>query len=100
MISIIKRPVVTEKAMRFTEQGQYVFEVDPDANKIEIKRAIEELFEVKVTSVRTARIKGKTRTRITRSGIMKGKTPLRKKAYITLKEGDVIDLVSGGASGA
>lgn len=98
MIEIIKRPIITEKAMKLGEQLQYVFEVDPKANKIQIKKAIEEMFEVKVESVRTLRVKGKVRTRYTRRGIMRGKTPLRKKAYVTLKEGFTIDLVGGTES--
>jgi large subunit ribosomal protein L23 len=95
MIEIIKRPIITEKAMKLGEQRQYVFEVDPKANKIEIKKAVEEMFEVKVESVRTLRVKGKQRTRYTRRGVMRGRTPLRKKAYVTLKEGYSIDLVAG-----
>jgi len=98
MIDIIKRPLVTEKAMRLGEQKQYVFVVDPRANKIEIKKAIEEMFEVDVVSVRTAHLKGKKKSRYTRSGIMRGKTASKKKAYVTLKEGQSIDLVSGEAS--
>lgn len=98
MIEIIKRPIITEKAMKLGEQRQYVFEVDPKANKIQIKKAVEEMFEVKVESVRTLRVKGKVRTRYTRRGIMRGKTPLRKKAYVTLKEGFTIDLVGGTES--
>ena len=97
MINIIKRPVVTEKAMSLTGQGQYVFEVDPDSNKIEIKKAIQEMFEVEIVSIRTARIKGKVKSRMTKRGMMRGKTPLKKKAFITLKEGQTIDLVSGSA---
>lgn len=98
MIEIIKRPLLTEKAMKHNEQGIYVFEVVPDANKIEIKKAIEHLFEVSVESVRTVRIKGKVKSRMTRKGLMRGKKPLRKKAYITLKKGQTIDIVSGAAS--
>lgn len=91
----IKKPIVTEKAMKLTEKGQYVFEVSPDANKLQIKEEIEKMFEVNVLSIRTARIKGKVKTRITRSGLMRGKTPMVKKAYVTLKEGQAIDLVTG-----
>ena len=97
MIEIIKRPVVTEKAMSLGEQNQYCFLVDPKSNKIEIKKAIEELFEVEVKSVRTLNQKGKRKVRMTRKGIMRGKTALRKKAYVTLKEGHIIDIVAGGA---
>ncbi len=94
MIEIIKRPIVTEKAMKLGEQRQYVFEVDAKANKIQIKQAIEKLFEVEVISIRTVRVKGKVRRRFTRRGVMEGRTPLRKKAYVTLKEGQSIELVS------
>lgn len=99
MNSILKRPLITEKAMNLSAEGidkkQYVFEVDPAANKIQIKKAVEDMFEVKVLSVRTTRIKGKVKTRMTRRGMMRGKTRTIKKAYLTLKEGDTIELVSG-----
>ncbi len=95
MIQIVKRPIITEKAMRLATMGQYVFEVYPDANKIEIRKAVEELFEVNVVSCRTVRIKGKTKMRHTKRGLMRGKTPLVKKAYVTLKTGQSIELVSG-----
>lgn len=98
MIEIIKKPIITEKAMNLGEQRQYVFEVEPSANKIQIRKAIEEMFEVNVISIRTARIKGKVRSRITRRGRMEGRTPLRKKAYVTLKEGQSIELVSGAGT--
>lgn len=97
MNDIIRRPLITEKAMKLSEQGQYVFEVDPKTNKIEIKKAIEEMFEVHVRSIRTARIKGKNKRRFTRRGLMRGKTSLVKKAYITLQEGETIDIVAGEA---
>ena len=95
MIDIIKRPVVTEKAMKLGHNRQYVFEVNPNANKIEIKKAIEAMFEVDVLSCRTTRVKPKVKSRFTRKGLMRGKTILRKKAYVTLKEGQSIDLVTG-----
>lgn len=97
MLQIIRKPVITEKAMKKTQDGQYVFQVDPNANKIEIKKALEEMFEVNVVSVRTARIKGKLKVRMTRRGVMRGRTALVKKAYISLKEGQTIELVSGPA---
>jgi len=98
MINIIKRPIVTEKAMKLQQQRQYVFDVAPGANKIEIKRTIEEIFEVNVLSIRTVRIKGKKKSRMTRHGYMRGQTALKKKAYITLKEGQTIDIVTGGTA--
>jgi len=98
MIDIIKHPLVTEKAMRLGELGQYAFIVDPRANKIEIKKAIEQMFEVKVKSIRTMRVKGKKKSQFTKTGIMRGKTALRKKAIVTLQEGQTLDLVSGEVS--
>jgi large subunit ribosomal protein L23 len=98
MISIIKRPIVTEKGLKYTANRQYVFDVDPRANKIEIRRAIEKMFDVNVVSIRTANVKGKIKTRFTKSGIMRGRTPLKKKAFVTLKEGQAIDVVSGTAT--
>ncbi len=98
MKNVIIKPVITEKAMRLSEQRQYVFIVENSANKIEIKKAVEEMFEVEAQSVRTMRVKGKTKSRFTRTGIMRGKTPTRKKAIVTLKEGYSIDLVGGEAS--
>lgn len=95
MFDIIKRPIISEKAMSLGQKRQYVFEVAPKANKIEIKRAIEALYEVQVESVRTLNVKGKNKVRYTKRGLMRGKTPLRKKAYITLKEGFEIEIVSG-----
>jgi len=95
MSSILKKPLITEKAMKLSEIGQYVFDVDTDANKIEIKKAVEKMFEVNVVSIRTARLKGKVKSRFTRKGLMRGKTALRKRAYVTLKKGQTIELVSG-----
>lgn len=98
MIEVLKRPVVTEKAMQLTAMRQYVFEVQDKANKIQIKKAIEEYFDVEVKSVRTLRTKGKRTQRYTRSGWMTGKKSTVKKAYITLKEGYEIELVTGASS--
>lgn len=98
MLQIIKRPIITEKAMKLATLRQYVFQVDQNANKIEIKKAIEEMFEVNIISCRTVRIKGKKKVRMTRRGIMRGSTPNIKKAYVTLKEGQSIELVSGPVS--
>ncbi len=95
MITVLRKPVITEKATKVGNQGQYVFEVEPSANKVQIKAAIKQMFDVDVASVRTVRIKGKVKQRFTRRGLMVGKTNLRKKAYITLKPGQTIDIVSG-----
>ncbi len=89
---IIRRPLITEKSTQQKEENrQYVFEVDPEANKIEIKEAVEQLFRVKVLKVRTLNVLGK----IKRLGRRYGKRPDWKKAIVTLREGDRIDFFEG-----
>jgi large subunit ribosomal protein L23 len=89
---IIRRPMITEKSTRQKEEGrQYVFEVDRDANKIEIQTAVERLFKVKVLQVRTCNVLGKMK----RLGRRQGKRADWKKAVVTLKEGDRIDFFEG-----
>ena len=92
MIGIIYRPIVTEKMTNVQEKGIYAFEVDPKANKIEIARAVEKRFNVNVTNVRTMNYKGKTKTQMTRRGRFTGTTSHFKKAVVTLKEGEKIEL--------
>jgi large subunit ribosomal protein L23 len=92
MTGIIYRPIVTEKMTHLQDKGRYAFEVDPHATKIDITRAIQKKFNVTVTNVRTMNYKGKTKTQMTRKGRFQGKTSHFKKAIITLKEGDVINL--------
>ncbi len=81
---IILRPVITEKNTRLNEQGQYTFEVAQEANKIEIKKAIEEIFGVTVKSVNTLNQRGKLRQRRTKTGLIRGYNSDRKKAVVTL----------------
>ena len=88
MKEIIKAPVITEKSQTEKANGKYTFKVDPRANKIEIKNAIEKIFNVKVTSIRTLNVKPKKR----RVGRYTGLTNRSKKAIITLAEGQTIDL--------
>lgn len=89
---IIQAPLITEKGSLLAEKGnQVLFKVRPDANKIEVKRAVEILFKVKVLKVRMTRYLGKIR----RVGRNAGRLPQWKKAYVTLKEGDKIDFLSG-----
>jgi large subunit ribosomal protein L23 len=82
---VIIRPWITEKATSLNERNQYVFEVAVEANKIQIRQAIEELFDVQVQAVNTINVKGKLRRRRTRHGITEGFTKSRKKAIVTLK---------------
>lgn len=80
---IIKRPVITEQSMAETEQKKYVFEVATDANKIEIARAVEKIFGVKVVKVNTLNMQGKLK----RTGrYPEGRRPSRKKAVVTLSD--------------
>jgi len=90
---ILIRPLMTEKILRAQEkQNKYGFVVSLESNKIEIKRAIEEKFDVLVDNVRTMKVKGKVKQNQTRRGITTGKRPDWKKAIVTLKEGYSIDL--------
>ncbi len=92
---IILAPVISEKATRVAEKrNQAVFKVLPDARKPEIKEAVEKLFSVKVKSVATLNVKGKTK----RFGQTVGKRSDWKKAYVTLAEGQEIDFVGGSAN--
>lgn len=90
MIGILKRPIVTEKMTLLQEKGQYAFEVEISANKIEIARAVEKKFNVTVVDVRTSRHKGKAKSQMTRKGRFAGRTPGWKKAIVRLKEGEKI----------
>ena len=87
-LKILKRPLITEKIAALQDsQNKYAFEVDKNANKIEIKKAIEERFEVKVQSVRTMNVGGKMKT----LGRFTGRRSSWKKAIVTLKPGQSID---------
>jgi large subunit ribosomal protein L23 len=81
---IILRPWVTEKATSLIDKNQYVFEVAIESNKIEIRKAVEEIFGVQVKAVNTLNVKGKLKRRRTRQGITEGFTKTRKKAIVTL----------------
>lgn len=88
---ILRKPLISEKSMSLTEGNKYTFIVDPQANKTEIKRAVEEIFKVKVLKVNTIRVKGK---RVRRRNIV-GRTPEIKKAVVTLQPGDKIEIFEG-----
>ncbi|MER2998595.1 50S ribosomal protein L23 [Pontibacter populi] len=94
-MNVLKRPLVTEKYTAMNEVGKYAFEVEKKANKVEIKKAVEKLYGVTVTSVATMRSIGKVKTKYTKSGAVSGRTSVIKKAIVTLKEGEMIDFYSG-----
>jgi large subunit ribosomal protein L23 len=93
---VIIRPWVTEEATSLNEINQYVFEVAVEANKIQIRQAIQEIFDVQVKAVNTINVKGKLKKRRTRQGITQGYTKTRKKAIVTLTpDSKPIDLFEG-----
>jgi len=86
---VIKKPVLTEKSLNLMqEENKYTFDVDVKANKTEIKQAVQAMFNVKVTNVNTVTVKPKKK----RVGRYVGKTIKRKKAIVTLAEGDSIEI--------
>ena len=112
-MTVIIKPLVTEKMTKITDksseertykvkgetrtkkaEAKYGFIVKPEANKLEIKKEVEELYKVKVIGVNTMRYAGKRSSRYTRAGLIKGQKPAYKKAIVTLKEGDTIDFYS------
>ena len=95
-MAVIVKPLVTEKMTAMTEKmpNRFGFIVRPDANKLEIKKEVEALYNVKVVDVNTMKYAGKTKTRYTRSGLLKGRTNAYKKAVVTLRDGDTIDFYS------
>ena len=94
-MGIIVKPLVTEKMTAITEKlNRFGFIVRPEANKLEIKKEVEALYNVTVVSVNTMKYSGKNKSRYTRSGIINGRTNAYKKAIVTLKEGDTIDFYS------
>lgn len=88
---VIRKPIITEKATLASENGAVVFQVAMDSTKPEIKAAVEEVFGVKVKAVNTTIIKGKTKKFRGRPGVRSDK----KKAYVTLEEGQTIDVTTG-----
>jgi len=94
-MSILIEPIITEKMTDSSEKlNQYGFIVDKKANKVEIKKAVEKFYNVTVESVNTMVYGGKRSNRYTKSGLIRGKKSSRKKAIVTLVEGDTIDLYS------
>lgn len=92
LYTIIKKPLFTEKGSSIKEsQNKILVEVSRDANKVDIKKSVEEIFKVKVEKVSTINIKGKWK----RQGRSIGKRPDRKKAVITLKKGEKLDFIEG-----
>jgi large subunit ribosomal protein L23 len=94
-MDILLKPIVTEKMTNLGEDlNRYGFLVHKDANKIQIRKAVEKMYGVRVESVNTMRYGGKVKSRYSKSGIISGKTKSYKKAIITLSQGEAIDFYS------
>lgn len=95
MKSVLIRPLITEKMTGISEKNskKFGFVVSKEANKIEIAKAVKEKFSVDVVSVNTINHQGKAKTQFTKKGRFSGRTPKYKKAIVTLKEGQTIDIL-------
>ena len=92
---ILIKPIISEKAERLSEsRNQYSFVVDKQANKIEIRKAVEQMYSVSVLAVNTMVMPGKSKSRYTRKGVQKGRQPSYKKAIVTVAAGEEIDFFS------
>jgi large subunit ribosomal protein L23 len=90
---VLVKPILTEKANAQQDKlRRYAFRVNRKANKLEIKKAVEDFYGVTVVDVNTAVVPGKNKTRFTKAGYVSGRKPSYKKAMVTVKEGDTIDL--------
>jgi large subunit ribosomal protein L23 len=89
--TILIKPLITEKAEDLSSKGRYSFIVNKDANKIEIQKEVERMYQVTVESVNTMIMPGKQKNRSTRSGLLRGRKPSYKKAIVTLSAGEEID---------
>ncbi len=94
-MDITIKPLITEKATKLTERrGVYSFRVSPEANKYQIKKLVEDLYGVKVERVNTMVVRGKNKSRWTKSGLLRGKTAEWKKAIVTVAPDQNIDFFS------
>ena len=94
-MGIIIKPIVTEKMTKLGDKlNRYGFRVQKTANKIEVKQAVESMYDVTVTDVNTFIMPAKKKSRFTKSGVISGKTSAYKKAIVTLKDGEKIDFYS------
>lgn len=93
-MSILVKPLVTEKVSALNEKGKYGFVVNRRANKVEIKKEVEKMYGVTVESVNTMNYLGKSKSRFTKSRVITGRAASFKKAIVTVAEGDVIDFYS------
>ncbi len=92
---VLINPVLSEKVNRLTEKfNRYTFVVNRRANKLEIKKAVEDFYGIQVTNVNTIVVPSKVKQRNTKAGLLTGRKPAKKKAIVTVAEGETIDLYS------
>ena len=90
---VLIRPIVSEKSNKLSDARRtYAFRVNHKANKLEVKKAVEDFYGVSVLDVNTVVVPGKNKTRFTKAGFISGRKPSYKKAYVTIGEGETIDL--------
>ena len=90
---VLIKPVLSEKVNKLTEKfNRYTFIVNRKANKLEIKKAVEEFYGIQVREVNTLVMPSKAKTRNTKAGVISGRKPAKKKAIVTVAEGETIDL--------
>ena len=95
LADVLVKPILSEKANQLSEKSRvYSFKVARFANKLEIKKAVEDFYGVTVEDVRTAVAPAKSKSRMTKAGVISGRKPSYKKAFVTVGEGDTIDLYS------
>ena len=94
-MSVLIKPLITEKASALNEKGKYGFIVEKAANKVEIKKEVEKMYGVTVESVNTMIYQGRSKSRYTKARVISGRTASFKKAVITVADGDIIDFYSG-----
>ncbi|MDB5019860.1 MAG: ribosomal protein [Pedobacter sp.] len=91
-MEFLKKPILTEKASSLTEKSnRFTFNVEPKANKLQIKAAIEKMYGVNILAINTMVVNGKLKSRNTKGGLVSGRSPKYKKAIVTLKDGETID---------
>ncbi len=90
-MSVLKKPLITEKISQLNEKGVYGFIVNNKANKVQIRKEIEKSYEVKVEKVNTMRYSGKLKIRYKKTGVLKGRSSSYKKAIVYLKKGEMLD---------
>ena len=90
---VLIKPIITEKSNKLSEKRNvYAFRVDRKANKLEIKKAIEAFYGISITDVNTVVVPSKSKSRVTKAGVISGRKPAYKKAYVTVAEGENVDL--------